>query len=101
MQLTEQQRKQLWQATAAAYNHHGPRPFRVLRATRRELRTKFGWQEIAISIVVQVIIKLIERWMESKKPAIDPHNMDAQFCCGDVSDEWGEEDPAVGQEGRS
>lgn len=89
MTLTEQQRRELWTASAEAFNTHGGRrPFRIVRAARRDLIARFGWEEIVVTLVVQIIIRLIERWLESDVAAVDPLQMPADFALDPVHTAW-------------
>ena len=87
MKLTEDQRRQVWESAAASYNHWGgKKPFRMFRTARKDLRTKFGWEEIAVSLIVQVLLKLFEKWMDGDLKFVEPHSMPVDFCLDDVED---------------
>lgn len=59
----------------------------MVRRVRRELKTKFGWEQIAVNVIVQVVIYLIEKWLGSDSKWVDPHAMPADFCLDDVEED--------------
>ena len=90
MKLNDQQRKELWLASTGAFNHHGAKPFRVLRSTKKQLKVAFGWEQILVRVITEVVIRLIEKWMEGKLQAVNPHDMPADFCLDDLTEDGDE-----------
>lgn len=75
MTLSDQQRKEAWDAVAAVMQDA---PNRMPRPRLRVKLMQAGWEVILINLVLPILLRIITEWLENKR-TLSPTEMPADF----------------------